>query len=197
MPFFIGDIMRLLFLIVLFFSSPLLAGELKVLSSEYFVPDNVPSCKILSYRALQREKMIRELTHIKEIEQGSEVDKLMKRNYLHINKEFLDHELAVDEVVEVSHLFKVSDVFKAEIESVSLENTILKIDSVGMYWKGPIFNFPDDVEIIKESEDTISIHYKIYLDTHCKLGEQLPLIEFIPIEENETPNTEDVILELS
>lgn len=151
----------------MFFIQEASATHLEVLKTEYRIPENSPSCQLLMHREIEREKMIRELIHLDTLSDNPDVVTLLLMNYLHTNKEFLDHELWSDETVEVSQWIATLPVLETNITEEGLDEQIFEVDALGFYWVGPVFNFPKGVIFTHLDSQTLKIEYKIYLSNYC------------------------------
>jgi hypothetical protein len=139
-----------------------------VKATQYKVPEEHPSCRILEYRQLEREEMIRELIHLKGLKETDPATSFMLQNYLHSNKEFLNPELWQDEVVEVSMALKGSPKLALEIDRVGLNELHIYLQGTGVEWQGLVGQAPTDFGFHWTPEtQELQIQYKIYLANLC------------------------------
>lgn len=161
-------------LFVILFSFQSFAENLNVLDFEVRIPDKAPSCTLLKHRALERQKVIRELDHLQHNE-------ILQLNQLLTNKLFIDKKIWQDASVPVWFSVEVPDSIAATIESKGFDNMVFSLKGAGLNWTSYSWQTPTGYEL--EYDPTQKIIYGHYLIYHVELclGDELNLeFKWIP-----------------
>ena len=132
-----------------------------------------PSCSLLQHRAWQREKVLRELAYLMQLEDLSTIDRVLSENTLIQNKFFLDPSVWQDPSTSVRLILETNQDFTAEVAKSGLDKTFLSIKAPGLQWTSPIGQLPDDITLSYDGlENKIVLEYPIYINDFCQKANQ-------------------------
>jgi hypothetical protein len=160
--------MKWFFLVILcqiLFSLPSYGDPLQVMRVDYRPSAESPSCGLLRQRALEREKVLRELKILMADRLTGENQSLLLMNTLLGNKFFLAPEVWQDESVEVDLYAFVPKALEERLRSDGLESIFLSLKGPGVFWKSLVGQFPW-VEYLPEKK-LLHLKYFIYQNTFC------------------------------
>lgn len=144
------------------------------------------SCGLLTLRAKERAKVIREVQHLMGVHAEDHVRRFMEMNELMSNKLFLDKSVWQDDSVEVVLRAEASPALLDEIREQGLKETFFSLKATGVTWNARAFNFPEDFTIeVSPSGQHLDFRYQIYQSDYCLSEKTAAELSWIPNEVGE------------
>lgn len=152
---------------------------LSVDSVKFELVSHRPSCRLLKYRALEREKVIRELKHLMGLDSDDSAAHFMDLDYLINNKLFLDHSLWDDYSARIRFEVKIDDNFKNAANQYSFNNLFISLNAPGLSWTSHPDQTPQELSIEYNKESgLITVSYPLYLNSYCLSASESPEVRW-------------------
>lgn len=158
-----------MFVYLIILISTLWAGNesLNVLDRQIHEYVEQASCRLLRHRELERQKVLRELNHLKNEDFSDVFLHFAMLNYFSTNQIFFDRSIWQDESIKVQLTLDLSKAFRGQVEAQGLENIFISIRGQGVQWVGRVKNFPASFKFEIDDLGKLVVSYRIYRAQLC------------------------------
>lgn len=167
------------------------AESLQLMDVQYHYPAQSASCGILKHRELERQKVIRELEHMRKLAKQGQYAAILQGNNLLVNKLFMPNETWRDLSVEVILTIKMTKAMIQEASTIGSGSLYLSVEAPGFIWQSYTNQIPHEMNVVLNiNESLMSIRYLTYYNVLCLDQNFVPVVQWIPSQEAPSrPNT--------